>query len=91
MVAAAVEGDVDRVSKWFHLTLSVAGRRGHGRGDPNATEPVVKAVKDGIIARRGQNTRNIAKVAAARKVHEIVYYVLRDGQARCLTAATDAA
>jgi transposase len=55
------------------------------------TEPVVKAVKDGIIARRGKNTRNIAKVAAARKMLEVVYYVLRDGQARCLTAATDAA
>jgi transposase len=55
------------------------------------TEPVVKAVKDGIIARRGKNTRNIAKVAAARKMLEVVYYVLRDGQARCLTAAADAA
>ena len=30
------------------------------------TEPAVKAVKDGIIARRGKNARNIAKVAAAR-------------------------
>ena len=55
------------------------------------TEPAVKAVKDGIIARRGKNTRNIAKVAAARKMLEVVYYVLRDGQARCLTAAADAA
>ena len=55
------------------------------------TEPVVKAVKDGIIARRGKNTRNIAKVAAARRMLEVVYYVLRDGQARCLTAATGAA
>jgi len=55
------------------------------------TEPAVKAVKDGIIARRGKNVRNIAKVAAARKMLEVVYYVLRDGQARCLTAAVDAA
>ena len=55
------------------------------------TEPAVKAVKDGIIARRGKNVRNIAKVAAARKMLEVVYYVLRDGQARCLTAARDAA
>ncbi|MGH3986051.1 MAG: transposase [Actinomycetes bacterium] len=55
------------------------------------TEPAVKAVKDGIIARRGNNTRSIAKVAAARKMLEVVYYVLRDGQARCLTAAADAA
>ena len=51
------------------------------------TEPAVKAVKDGIIARRGKTVRNIAKVAAARKMLEIVYYVLRDGQARCLTTA----
>ena len=55
------------------------------------TEPAVKAVKDGIIARRGKNVRNIAKVAAARKMLEVVFYVLRDGQARCLTAAAPAA
>jgi transposase len=55
------------------------------------TEPAVKAVKDGIIARRGTNVRNIAKVAAARKMLEVVYYVLRDGHARCLSAAADAA
>jgi hypothetical protein len=51
------------------------------------TEPAVKDVKDGIIARRGKNVRNIAKVAAARKMLDVVYYVLRDGQARCLTKA----
>ncbi len=55
------------------------------------TEPAAKAVKDHIIARRGKSARNIAKVAAARKLLEVVYYVLRDGQARCLTAAADAA
>ena len=49
-------------------------------------EPAVKAVKDGIVARRGKNARNIAKVAAARRMLEVVYYVLRDGQARCLTS-----
>ena len=50
-------------------------------------EPAVKAVKDGIVDRRGKNARNIAKVAAARRMLEVVYYVLRDGQARCLTSA----
>jgi hypothetical protein len=30
----------------------------------------VKAVKDGIIARRGKNVRNIATLAAARKMLE---------------------
>jgi hypothetical protein len=55
------------------------------------TEPAVKAVKDGIIARRGKNVRNIAKVAAAREMLEVVYYVLRDGQGRCLATAAPAA
>jgi transposase len=39
------------------------------------TEPVVKAVRDGIVARRGKTVRNIAKVAAARRMLEVVYYV----------------
>jgi transposase len=50
-------------------------------------EPTVKAVKDEIVARRGKGARNIAKVAAARRMLEVVYYVLRDGPARCLTTA----
>ena len=50
-------------------------------------EPAVKAVRDDIVARRGKNARNIAKVATARRMLEVVYYVLRDGQARCLTPA----
>ena len=49
-------------------------------------EPAVKAVRDDIVARRGKTARNIAKVAAARRMLEVVYYVLRDGQARCLTS-----
>ena len=48
-------------------------------------EPAVKAVKDAIVARRGNNARNIAEVAAARRMLEVVSYVLRNGQARCLT------
>ena len=36
------------------------------------------------MARRGNHARNIAEVAAARRMLEVVYYVLRDGQARCL-------
>ncbi|HEX6875183.1 MAG TPA: IS110 family transposase [Nocardioidaceae bacterium] len=51
------------------------------------TEPAVKAVRERIVARRGKNARNIAKVAAARRMLEVVYYTLRDGQARCLTPA----
>ena len=43
-------------------------------------------VKDAIIARRGTQARNIAKVAAARKLLTCVFYAMRDGQARCLAA-----
>jgi len=38
-----------------------------------------------ISERRG---RNIAKVAAGRKVLTLVYYGLRDGEIRCLATAT---
>ena len=37
-----------------------------------------------IAARRG---RNIAKVAAARRLLTLVYYGLRDGEIRCLAQA----
>jgi transposase len=40
--------------------------------------------KDAIIARRGPGARNVAKVAAARRLLTLVYYGLRDGQIRCL-------
>ncbi|HEX9518252.1 MAG TPA: hypothetical protein VF940_18970 [Streptosporangiaceae bacterium] len=44
------------------------------------------AVKARIIARRGNQTRNIAKVAAARKLLTLIYYGLRDGQIHALSA-----
>jgi transposase len=47
-------------------------------------DSVAGAVKAGIIARRGKEARNIAKVAAARRLLTLVYYGLRDGQIRCL-------
>ena len=47
-------------------------------------DSVTGAVKAGIIARRGKQARNIAKVAAARRLLTLVYYGLRDGQIRCL-------
>ena len=43
-----------------------------------------RAAKDAIIARRGKEARNIAKVAAARRLLTLVFYGLRDGQIRCL-------
>ena len=42
------------------------------------------AAKNAIIARRGKQARNIAKVAAARRLLTLVYYGLRDGQIRSL-------
>jgi transposase len=42
-------------------------------------EPAIRAVRDGIIARRGKDARNTAKVAAARVMLEAIYHVLRDG------------
>jgi transposase len=50
-------------------------------------EPAVKKVKDDILARRGVGARNVAKVAAARRMLEAVYYTLHDGEARFLTTA----
>lgn len=41
--------------------------------------------RDRVAARRG---RNIGKVAAARQLLELVYYALRDGKVRALTAPT---
>ncbi len=51
----------------------------------------VRDAKDAIIARRGEQARNIAKVAAARRLLTLVYYGLRDGQIRCLPAPARAA
>jgi transposase len=44
-----------------------------------------RAAKDAIIARRGKQARNIAKVAAARQLLTLIFYGLRDGQIRCLS------
>lgn len=54
-------------------------------------EPAVIEVRERIITRRGKTARNIAKVAAARRMLEVVYYVLRDGDARCLHQPEQAA
>ena len=50
----------------------------------------VRAVKDNIIARRGKQARNIAKVAAARYLLTCVFYAMRDGHVRSLAARTTA-
>ena len=48
-------------------------------------DSVIGTVKDAIIARRGKEAKNIAKVAAARRLLTLVFYGLRDGQIRCLS------
>jgi transposase len=44
-----------------------------------------RAAKDAIIARRGSQARNIAKVAAARQLLTPVFYGLRGGHIRALS------
>jgi len=47
---------------------------------PDGTRP--RQVKDGIIARRGPQARNIAKTAAARELLTLIFYAMRDGRVR---------
>ena len=47
---------------------------------PADTRP--RQVKDGIIARRGAEAKNTAKVAAARELLTLVFYGMRDGHIR---------
>lgn len=49
----------------------------------------VQAIKDAIIARRGKEAKNIAKVAAARRLLTLVYCGMRDEQIRCLARAAE--
>jgi transposase len=46
----------------------------------------IRDAKDRIIARRGKEARNIARVAAARQLLTCVFYAMRDGQVRSLAA-----
>ena len=49
---------------------------------PEGSPP--RELKDRIIARRGDQARNIAKAAAARKLLTCVFYAMRDGHVRAL-------
>jgi transposase len=44
--------------------------------------------KEDILARRGQEAKNIAKVAAARQLLTWVFYAMRDGQVRALATSS---
>ena len=46
--------------------------------------------KDDIIARRGKEAKNIAKVATARQLLTWVFYAMRDGQVRALAVTRKA-
>jgi transposase len=50
-------------------------------------EPAIRDVRERIVARRGRDARNTAKVAAGRVMLEAVYYLLRDGESRRLAHA----
>jgi transposase len=52
-------------------------------------DSAIGSAKEAIIARRGKEARNIAKVAAARRLLTVVFYGLRDGQIRCLSRSPD--
>jgi transposase len=56
---------------------------------PDGSPP--RELKDRIIARRGDQARNIARAAAARKLLTCVFYAMRDGQVRSLAARSRAA
>ena len=44
--------------------------------------------KEDILARRGDQAKNIAKVAAARQLLTWVFYAMRDGQVRDLATSS---
>jgi transposase len=46
----------------------------------------MRSTYERIVERRGGTGKNLAKVAAARKLVTLVYYGLRDGEIRCLAA-----
>jgi transposase len=55
---------------------------------PGGSPP--RELKDRIVVRRGAQARNIARAAAARKLLTCVFYALRDGQVRSLSARSRA-
>jgi transposase len=67
-----------KLVRWAVIEAVQRARRGPGG---------IAELRDRITARRGPAARNIAKVAAARKLLTLVFYGLRDGQIRALTRA----
>ena len=85
-----------------HREPDVRVRRGHitKQGPPLVRWALMEAIqhvpaghplrqrKDDILARRGKEAKNIAKVAAARQLLTWVFYAMRDGQVRALAASS---
>ena len=67
MIRGHVTKQGSRLLRWALIEAIQRGRAGSWPGD----------VKDAIVARRGKQARNIAKVAAARRLLTLVYYALR--------------
>ena len=84
-----------------HRESDVKVARGHitKQGSPALRWATVEAIqrqpagspprelRDSITDRRGREARNIAKVAAARKLLTCVFYAMRDGEVRSLAPA----
>jgi len=84
-----------------HRESDVKVRRGHitKQGSPIVRWALIEAIqhvpadhllrrrKEEILARRGDQAKNIAKVATARQLLTWVYYAMRDGQVRALASA----
>ena len=78
MIRGHVTKQGSRLLRWELTEAIQRARTGSWPGD----------ARDAIIARRGKQARNIAKVAAARRLLTLIYYGLRDGQIRCLETPT---
>ncbi len=77
--------DSDRTVRRGHISKegSTLVRWAGDRGDPTPVR-AGRPGGQGIGARRGKTARNIAKVAAAHRMLDVVFYVLRDGHAKFL-------
>jgi transposase len=85
-----------------HRESDVKVSRGHitKQGSPLVRWALVEAIqhvpvghplrqrKEDILARRGKEAKNIAKVATARQLLTWVFYAMRDGQVRALAPPT---
>jgi transposase len=82
----------DRTVRRGHISKEgCAGALGGGRSRAAPVRASGGQGPRGHLGPRGREARNVAKVAAGRKMLDVVFYVLRDGQARCLSATVPAA